>query len=175
MPQEARTARSSQARRSPQPPATRLPTSPAAPVPFYEHDLRDRLARTRWPDQLPGVGWDYGIPLDYVRELAGYWRTGYDWRVHETRLNEFDQFTTAIDGQRIHFLHVRSAEAGALPLIITHGWPGSIVEFMNIIGPTHLRGSWPGLRRSSARGPTAACRTRRSTATSSSPTSRCTG
>ena len=98
-------------------------------------DLRDRLARTRWPDQLAGVGWDYGIPLDYVRELAEYWRTGYDWRVHEARLNEFDQFTTTIDGQRIHFLHVRSAEAGALPLIITHGWPGSIVEFMNIIGP----------------------------------------
>jgi pimeloyl-ACP methyl ester carboxylesterase len=98
-------------------------------------DLRDRLARTRWPDQLPGVGWDYGIPLDYVQELAGYWRTGYDWRVHEARLNAFDQFTTTIDGQRIHFLHVRSAEPGAVPLIITHGWPGSIVEFMNVIGP----------------------------------------
>jgi microsomal epoxide hydrolase len=98
-------------------------------------DLRDRLARTRWPDQLPGVGWDYGIPLEYVKELAGYWRTGYDWRVQEARLNAFDQFTTAIDGQRIHFLHVRSAEPDALPLIITHGWPGSIVEFTNIIGP----------------------------------------
>jgi pimeloyl-ACP methyl ester carboxylesterase len=98
-------------------------------------DLRDRLARTRWPDQLPGAGWDYGIPLDYVRELAGYWRTGYDWRVHEARLNAFGQFTTTIDGQRIHFLHVRSAVPGALPLIITHGWPGSIVEFMNVIGP----------------------------------------
>jgi microsomal epoxide hydrolase len=98
-------------------------------------DLRDRLARTRWPDQLPGVGWDYGIPLEYVRELAEYWRTGYDWRVHEARLNAFDQFTTTIDGQLIHFLHVRSAESGALPLIITHGWPGSVVEFMNVIGP----------------------------------------
>ncbi len=98
-------------------------------------DLRDRLARTRWPDQLAGVGWDYGIPLDYVQELAEYWRTGYDWRVHEARLNAFDQFTTTIDGQRVHFLHVRSAEPDALPLIITHGWPGSIVEFMNIIGP----------------------------------------
>ena len=61
-------------------------------------DLRDRLARTRWPDQLPGVGWDYGIPLEYVKELAGYWRTGYDWRVHEARLNAFHQFTTAIEG-----------------------------------------------------------------------------
>jgi len=98
-------------------------------------DLRDRLARTRWPDQVPGSGWDYGIPVEYVRELAGYWRTGYDWRVHEARLNGFGQFTTTIDGQRIHFLHVRSASPGALPLIITHGWPGSVVEFMEIIGP----------------------------------------
>lgn len=98
-------------------------------------DLRDRLARTRWPDQLPGVGWDYGIPLDYVKELASYWRQEYDWRVHEARLNEFGQFTTTIDGQRIHFLHVRSALPEALPLIITHGWPGSVAEFMNIIGP----------------------------------------
>jgi microsomal epoxide hydrolase len=98
-------------------------------------DLRERLARTRWPDQLPGVGWDYGIPLDYVRDLAEYWRDGYDWRVHERRLNEFPQFTTLIDGQRVHFLHVRSPEPGALPLIITHGWPGSVAEFMNVIGP----------------------------------------
>jgi microsomal epoxide hydrolase len=98
-------------------------------------DLRDRLARTRWPDQLPGVGWDYGIPLDYVQELAEYWRTGYDWRAHERQLNEFPQFTTAIDGQNVHFLHVRSPEPDALPLIITHGWPGSVAEFMNVIGP----------------------------------------
>jgi pimeloyl-ACP methyl ester carboxylesterase len=92
-------------------------------------DLRARLARTRWPDQLPGVGWEYGIPLEYVKELADYWRTAYDWRVHERRLNQFPQFTTTIDGQRVHFLHVRSPEPAALPLIITHGWPGSIVEF----------------------------------------------
>ena len=98
-------------------------------------DLRDRLARTRWPDQLPGVGWDYGIPLDYVRELASYWRDGYDWRVHEARLNGFGQFTTTIDGARVHFLHVRSAVPDAMPLIITHGWPGSVVEFWDIIGP----------------------------------------
>ena len=97
-------------------------------------DLTARLDRTRWPDQLPGVGWDYGIPLDYVQELAGYWRTSYDWRVHEQRLNEFPQFTTAIDGQTIHFLHVRSSERDALPLIITHGWPGPG-------GPTSCRGS----------------------------------
>ena len=98
-------------------------------------DLRDRLARTRWPDQLPGVGWDYGIALDDVRELAEYWRTGYDWRVHERRLNGFPQFITEIDGQAVHFLHVRSHLPGALPLIMTHGWPGSIVEFIEIIGP----------------------------------------
>jgi epoxide hydrolase len=98
-------------------------------------DLQAKLAQTRWPDQLPGVGWDYGIPLEYVQELAEYWRTGYDWRVHEQRLNAFPQFTTTIDGQRVHFVHIRSAEPGALPLIITHGWPGSIVEFTEIIGP----------------------------------------
>jgi pimeloyl-ACP methyl ester carboxylesterase len=98
-------------------------------------DLRDRLARTRWPDQLPGVGWDYGIALDDVRELADYWRTSYDWRVHERRLNHFAQFTTEIDGQLVHFLHVRSASPSALPLIMTHGWPGSVVEFMEVIGP----------------------------------------
>jgi epoxide hydrolase len=98
-------------------------------------DLRDRLGRTRWPDQLPGVGWDYGIALDDVRELAEYWRTGYDWRVHERRLNSFPQFTTEVDGQVVHFLHVRSASPGAMPLIMTHGWPGSVVEFMEIIGP----------------------------------------
>jgi epoxide hydrolase len=98
-------------------------------------DLRTRLSSTRWPDQLPDVGWDYGIPLDYVQHLAEYWRTSYDWRVHEQTLNNFPQFTTTIDGQRVHFLHIRSPEPGALPLIITHGWPGSIVEFINIIEP----------------------------------------
>jgi pimeloyl-ACP methyl ester carboxylesterase len=107
-------------------------------------DLRDRLARTRWPDQLAGVGWDYGIPLDYVRGLAEYWRTGYDWRRHERRLNEFPQFTTTIDGQRVHFLHVRSPEPGAVPLIMTHGWPGSVVEFVNVIGPLTDPGSHGG-------------------------------
>jgi len=107
-------------------------------------DLRDRLARTRWPDQLPDVGWDYGIALDDVRELASYWRTGYDWRVHERQLNSFDQFTTVIDGQRVHFLHVRSAVPGALPVIMTHGWPGSVVEFMEIIGPLTDPGAHDG-------------------------------
>ncbi|WP_448004623.1 epoxide hydrolase family protein [Agromyces bauzanensis] len=98
-------------------------------------DLKDRLARTRWPDELPGVGWTYGVPVDYLRGLAEHWRTSYDWRTHEAKLNEFAQFTTTIDGQNIHFLHVPSPEPDALPLIITHGWPGSVVEFMDIIGP----------------------------------------
>jgi epoxide hydrolase len=98
-------------------------------------DLRARLARTRWPDQLDGTGWDYGIPLAYVRDLAGYWAAGYDWRKHERRLNGFPQFTTVIDGQRVHFLHVRSPEPHAAPLIMTHGWPGSFVEFTEVIGP----------------------------------------
>jgi pimeloyl-ACP methyl ester carboxylesterase len=98
-------------------------------------DLRDRLARTRWPDELPGVGWSYGVALGYLKELAEYWRTGYDWHKWQARLNQFPQFTTAIDGQNIHFLHVRSPEPDALPLILTHGWPGSIVEFLEVIGP----------------------------------------
>ncbi|HEX6483314.1 MAG TPA: epoxide hydrolase [Ktedonobacteraceae bacterium] len=98
-------------------------------------DLRDRLGRTRWPQQLPGVGWSRGIPLDYLKGLADYWRTGYDWRKYEARLNAFPQFTTQIDGQTIHFLHVRSPEPGALPLLITHGYPSSIVEFTNLIDP----------------------------------------
>src|SRR6266511_846256 len=91
-------------------------------------DLRDRLARTRWPD-LPGEDWSTGVPLAYLRELAGYWGTKFDWRANEARLNGFPQFTSVIDGQRIHFLHVRSPEPEALPLIVTHGYPSSIAEF----------------------------------------------
>ncbi len=98
-------------------------------------DLRDRLAATRWPTDLAGVGWARGVPLAYLRELAEYWRTAYDWRKHEARLNEIPQFTTEIDGQRVHFLHIRSPRPDALPLILTHGWPGSIVEFLDLIGP----------------------------------------
>ena len=98
-------------------------------------DLRDRLARTRWPAESPGVGWSRGVPLGYLKELAGYWRTEYDWRAHEATLNGFPQFTTTIDGQHIHFLHVRSPEPGALPLVITHGYPSSIAEFVDLIGP----------------------------------------
>jgi epoxide hydrolase len=98
-------------------------------------DLRDRLARTRWPSELPDVAWSRGVPLDYLRGLAEYWRTGYDWREHEARLNDLPQFMTDIDGTSVHFLHIPSAEPDALPLILTHGWPGSIVEFLDIIDP----------------------------------------
>ncbi|HET9008433.1 MAG TPA: epoxide hydrolase [Actinomycetes bacterium] len=98
-------------------------------------DLHDRLARTRWPDELAGVGWSRGVPLGYLQDLAGYWRDGYDWRGQEARLNQLPQFTTEIDGQPIHFLHVRSPEADALPLIVTHGYPGSVVEFLDLVGP----------------------------------------
>jgi pimeloyl-ACP methyl ester carboxylesterase len=98
-------------------------------------DLADRLSRTRWPGELPGLGWSRGVPLAYIKELAGYWRTSYDWREQEARLNKFPQFATTIDGQNIHFLHVRSPEPNAMPLIITHGYPGSVVEFMKVIGP----------------------------------------
>jgi epoxide hydrolase len=98
-------------------------------------DLRDRLARTRWPDELPGVGWSRGVPVGYLRELADHWRTAYDWRKHEARLNQHPQFTTTIDGANLHFLHVRSPEPQATPLLLIHGWPGSIVEFQELIGP----------------------------------------
>jgi pimeloyl-ACP methyl ester carboxylesterase len=98
-------------------------------------DLHERLARTRWPDELPGVGWGYGVALDYVKEMAEYWRTTYDWRKHEARLNEFPQFTTTVDGQNIHFVHVRSPEPDALPLILTHGWPSTFTEFLGMVGP----------------------------------------
>ncbi|MEU0785778.1 epoxide hydrolase family protein [Streptomyces sp. NPDC006173] len=98
-------------------------------------DLHQRLDRTRWPDELPGVGWAYGVPRDYLQELVRYWRHDYDWRAAEARLNAWPQFTTEIDGARLHFAHIRSPEPDATPLIVTHGWPGSIVEFTDIVGP----------------------------------------
>src|SRR5215469_17151482 len=88
-------------------------------------DLHRRLDSTRWPDELPGVGWSRGVPLGYLKELAAYWRTSYDWRAAEAQLNQFPQFITVIDGVRVHLLHVRSPEPRALPLLLTHGWPGS--------------------------------------------------
>src|SRR5512137_1633065 len=86
-------------------------------------DLRDRLDRTRWAQEIEGAGWDYGVPVGEVRRLVDYWRTAYDWRVWEARLNRYPQFTTTVDGQNIHFLHVKSPEPDAMPLILTHGWP----------------------------------------------------
>ncbi len=98
-------------------------------------DLCDRLDRVRWAQELPGIDWDYGVPGAYVKELVAYWRTGYDWRAWEAKLNQYPQFTTQIDGQNLHFLHVPSPEEHALPLLLTHGWPGSIAEFLDVIGP----------------------------------------
>jgi pimeloyl-ACP methyl ester carboxylesterase len=98
-------------------------------------NLKNRLAQTEWPDEIPGGGWSRGVPLSYMKELVAYWGTRYDWRAQEARLNAFPQFTTEIDGQTIHFLHVRSPEPNALPLLILHGYPSSFVEFMNMIGP----------------------------------------
>jgi epoxide hydrolase len=98
-------------------------------------DLADRLRRTRWPDELPGVGWTRGVPLGYLKELAAHWADGYDWRAWEARLNRLPQFTTTVDGQTVHFVHARSPEPDALPLLAVHGWPGSIVELLEVIGP----------------------------------------
>jgi epoxide hydrolase len=111
-------------------------------------DLDERLARTRWTNELAlgadaeavqagpvPPGWEYGVPLAYVQRLVEYWRNGYDWRTWEARLNAHPQFTTSIDGQDIHFLHVRSPEPAATPLILTRGWPNTVVEYLDLIGP----------------------------------------
>jgi pimeloyl-ACP methyl ester carboxylesterase len=98
-------------------------------------DLHERLARTRFPDQLEDAGWGYGTELSYLRELVAYWRDRYEWRPHEELLNSFAQSTTTIDDHRVHFLHVRSPHERAFPLVVTHGWPGSIFEFHKILGP----------------------------------------
>ena len=98
-------------------------------------DLRRRLAATRWIDALPGGGWDYGTDVAYLRELCDYWEKTFDWRAAESRLNRFDQSIAEVQGLRVHFLHVRSPEPDALPLVMTHGWPGSIVEFLDVLGP----------------------------------------
>lgn len=119
---------------TPVPPGTIRPFQVSVPQAALD-DLDERLARTRWPDELPDTGWEYGVPVGYLRDLAEYWRTGYDWRAHEARLNEFPQFLTEIDGARVHFLHVTSPEPDAVPLIMTHGWPGSVLEFLHVIGP----------------------------------------
>src|SRR2546430_5477089 len=97
--------------------------------------LHDRLASARWPSGLADVGWTRGVPVAYLQELAEYWRTRHDWRAAETQLNSYPQFVTEIDGQRIHFLHVRSGRPGAKPLLITHGFPSSVAEFLYLIEP----------------------------------------
>ena len=98
-------------------------------------DLQERLMRTRLPDQLEAVRWDYGADLSYLKEVIEYWRTEYDWREQERKLNQLDHFKTTIDGLDIHFIHQRSKEKSALPLVITHGWPGSVTEFRKVLGP----------------------------------------
>ncbi len=96
-------------------------------------DLRDRLARTRWPDQIEGTGWSLGTDTAYLKELCAYWQDRYDWRAEEAKLNAWAHGLTEIDGQTLHFLHARSKHEDAFPLVITHGWPGSIVEFQKIL------------------------------------------
>jgi pimeloyl-ACP methyl ester carboxylesterase len=98
-------------------------------------DLRARLAGTRWPEAETVPDWSQGVPLAYLQELCRYWADGYDWRATERRLNDLPQFRTELEGLGIHFLHVRSPHPDALPLVLTHGWPGSIVEFLKVLGP----------------------------------------
>ncbi|MGN6031269.1 MAG: epoxide hydrolase family protein [Thermomicrobiales bacterium] len=98
-------------------------------------DLRERLSRIRFPQVIPGTGWRLGTDSAYLEELATYWRDDYDWRAWEAKLNAFPQFITEIDGQRIHVLHIQSEVESATPLILLHGWPGSFVEFLDVIGP----------------------------------------
>src|SRR5262245_3642100 len=98
-------------------------------------DLHRRLSSIQWPTELPGVGWSRGVPLSYLRDLASYWMSSYDRRAHEPRLNQYPQCPTEIDGQTIHFLHVRSDRPDATPLLITHGFPSSVAEFLHLIEP----------------------------------------
>ena len=110
------------------------------PRPFTVHvpdgvlqDLRERLARTRWPDEAPGAGWRHGTDLGYLRDLCEYWRTRYDWRAHEARLNAFRQFAVPLAGIDVHFIHERGVGPDPLPLLVSHGWPGSVWEFHQLI------------------------------------------
>ena len=107
-------------------------------------DLAGRLRRALWPAELPGADGSYGVTNERVRDLAGYWLDGFDWRAVEAQLNSYPQFVTDIDGESIHFLHARSSRADATPLLLTHGWPGSVIEFLDLIGPLTEPGD-PGL------------------------------
>jgi Epoxide hydrolase N terminus len=96
-------------------------------------DLRDRLARTRWPDEVAGAGWEYGTNLDYLRELVAYWEDGFEWGTQESRLNEYDHFRAEIDGIGIHFLHERGEGDDPTPLVLLHGWPSTFVQMLDIV------------------------------------------
>lgn len=120
----------------------RLKTKPEEVLPFKVdipradlNDLHDRLRRTRWIDELPGTGWERGVPSPYLKELAAYWVESFDWRAAEAKLNEYPQATTVIDGQNLHFVHVRSSRADAIPLLLIHGWPGSVLDFLDLVDP----------------------------------------
>jgi epoxide hydrolase len=122
--------------------ATTHSDTDAGILPFEVHipeadlsDLRERLSRSRWPESRPGESWAAGVPQPYLRSLAEYWTNEFDWRAHEARLNAIPQFTTTIDGQIIHFLHARSSEPAALPLLLIHGYPGSIVDYLDLVDP----------------------------------------
>ena len=111
-----------------------------SPQPFRMHvadetlrDLRERLMRVRWPDEPPGAPWSTGSSVDYVRELVGYWRDGFDWRAQETALNRFQQFKVPLGGIDLHFIHEEGKGPNPMPLLLSHGWPGSIVEFHKIL------------------------------------------
>ena len=121
---------------APTPPALTLVRPFTVSIPDSEiDDVKQRLARTRWPDPETVGDWSQGVRVENARSLVDYWERGYDWRRFESELNRFPQFLTKIDGLDIHFIHVRSKNPGAMPLILTHGWPGSIVEFLKLIGP----------------------------------------
>ena len=96
-------------------------------------DLKARLERTRWPDELPGTGWDYGSNLDYVKELVEYWRTKFDWHAQEKLINSFSHFKSEVDGLNIHFIHEKGKGPNPMPLVITHGWPGTFFEMYKVI------------------------------------------
>ncbi len=98
-------------------------------------DLRARLRATRWPDAIPESRWDYGTDLSYLQDLCAYWADGFDWRRAEARLNAGEHFATVIDGERLNYLHAPSPHPEAMPLLLTHGWPGSVAEFLGVLGP----------------------------------------
>ena len=98
-------------------------------------DLKERLAQTRWPDELPGTGWDYGTNMAYLKELVDYWQNSFDWRAQEEAINRFSHFKADVDGLGIHFIHQKGVGPDPMPLVLTHGWPGSVVEFHKVIEP----------------------------------------